>query len=166
MKLLTVLVGLFLALFVSACAVSPDVSAVTQVVNDSERAAQNALQGHGSVSDVQQYFATTLEGGNIDTEMVHHIAYSAPLVQPQVQSIRLDKFAISAVTVDSGNGNARVMYQIDITATNNGVAQTTTVTQNLLLIKTSTRGWRIQGADGAEATTDNGSAFLSNLMGQ
>ncbi len=166
MKLQVVLMAVLVALVVSACGADPDVQAVGKVVTDSELAAQNAMQGQGSLADVQTYFATTLEGGNTDIHMARHIAYSAPVARPPGQPLRLSNFAINAITIDSAQGEARVMYQIDITLWNGAVPTTTTVTQNLLLVKTPQRGWRIQGEDAADTGDGSDSSFLGNLLSQ
>ena len=166
MRLQVVLAAALIGLVVSACGASPDAQAVARVITDSEAAAQNAMQGRGSLADVQQYFANTLEGGNIDTQLARHIAYTAFAAQPPGKAVRISNFTINAISVDSNKGEARVMYQMDIAVGSGAGAQKTTVTQNLLLVKTPARGWRIVAGDGATASDTSGDTFLGNLMGQ
>ncbi len=158
--LLAALGGLVLA----GCA-SSDQVAVQQVVTDSERAAENALNGKGSADAIQQYFAAPTESGNTDPFMARHIAYSAVLDDTADGKIQLSKFAINSITLWPEVNEARVIYQVDMTATKNGTTQTETMTQSLLLTKTLTRGWLIMGSDGMETTTGDAS-FLGNLGGQ
>ncbi len=166
MKLRVLLMTVLVGLLVSACGASSDTQAVTQVVTDSATAAENAMQGKGTLADVEQYFANTLESGNIDTQMPAHIAFSAALANPPGKPLRMSNFTINAVSVNPQSGEARVMYQIDITVWNGAVPTTTTVTQNLLVVKTPSRGWRIQGGDGPTYADNSGYDFLGNLMGQ
>ncbi len=164
-KWLIWLSALVIALALSACGTSPDVNGVQQVVILSEDAAVKALNGQGSAADVQQYFATTLEGGNIDPEMARHIAYSAVLTGQTGGFVQLSNFQINSISVDSQAGTARVLYQVDIMVLRPDSKNTATVTQDLLLVKTPTRGWRIQGGDGPE-TGDGDNSFLGNLLQQ
>ncbi len=164
-KWLILVTALVLTLALAGCGTNPEVSAVEQVVNDSESAAVHALNGQGSLTDVDQYFATTLEGGNIDTNIARHIAYSAALGQQPPRFVQLSNFAINGVNVNPAKGEARVFYQVDITMMGPTGKSTATVTQNLLLVKTPTRGWRIVAGDGAE-TGDGDSTFLGNLLQQ
>ncbi len=164
-KLLILFSALILTLTLAGCGTNPEVSAAEQVVNDSESAAVRALNGQGKLTDVQQYFATTLEGGNTDTQMARHIAYSAALADQPPRFVQLSNFCINGVNVNAVKGEARVLYQIDITMMGPNGKNTATVTQNLLLVKTPTRGWRIVAGDGAQ-TGSGDSTFLGNLLSQ
>ncbi len=157
--------ALLLALVLSGCGTSPDVIAAEQVVTQSEGAAVKALNGQGSIADVEQYFATTLEGGNVDTQMANHIAYSAPLTKQTPGFVQLSNFQITGVNVDLQKREARVIYQVDVTITGANGKNTATVTQDLLLVKTPTRGWRIAAGDGPQ-TGDGDNTFLGNLLQQ
>ncbi len=156
---------LFLVLMLSACGTNPDVTAVEQVVLQSEQASVKAVNGQGSLADVEEYFATTLEGGNIDPNLARHIAYSAVLTGHTNGFVQLSNFQFNSVTVDSAAGEARVLYQIDITILRPDSKNTATVTQSLMLVKTPARGWRIQGGDGPDAGEGDNS-FLGNLLSQ
>ncbi len=164
-KYLLLLAGALLVVLVTACGTNPEVSAAEQVVIQSESAAVNALNGHGSVGEVEQYFATPLEGGNVDPNIVSHIAYSAPLVKQSTGFVQLSNLQINGVNMDLQKGEARVVYQVDITVTGRSGKNTATVTQNLLLVKTPTRGWRIVAGDGPQ-TGDGDNSFLGNLLQQ
>ncbi len=164
-KWLILVSALLLALMLSACGTNPDVNAVEQVVVQSEGAAVQALNGQGNVASIEKYFATTLEGGNTDSDMASHVAYSAVLTGHTDGLIQLSNFQINSVTVNSQTGEARVLYQIDITVLRPDSKNTATVTQDLLLVKTPSRGWRIQGGDGPQ-TGDGDNSFLGNLLSQ
>ncbi len=156
---------MLLVVLVSGCATNPEVTAVEQVVIQSEGAAESAINGQGSLANVQQYFATTLEGGNIDPQLARHIAYSAVLVQQTPGFADLSNLQITGVNVNLQEGEARVIYQVDITITGRNGKNTATVTQDLLLVKTPRRGWRIAGGDGPQ-TGDGDNSFLGNLLQQ
>ncbi len=163
-KYLLCLFAALLVLALAGCA-SSDQMAVQQVVTNSERAAENALNGKGSADAVRQYFAAPTESGNTDPFMDRHIAYSAVLTDAADGKIQLSKFAINSITLWPNVNEARVVYQVDMTVTKDGNKQTETMVQSLLLTKTPARGWLIMGADGMETTTGDAS-FLGNLGGQ
>ncbi len=156
---------LVIVLALAGCGTSPDVSAVEQVVTQSENAAVNVLNGKGSLADVQQYFATPVEGGNIDTQLANHIAYSAPLTTQTPGFVQLSNFQITGVNIDLQKREARLIYQVDITIMGRSGKNTATVTQDLLLVETPTRGWRIAAGDGPQ-TGDGDNSFLGNLLQQ
>ncbi len=163
--LLIVASALLLALVLAGCGTNSDVNEIEQVVTQSEGAAVKALNGQGSPADVEQYFATTLEGGNVDTQVANHIAYSAPLTKQTPGFVQLSNFQITGVNVDLQKREARVIYQVDITIMGRSGKNSATVTQDLLLVKTPARGWRIAAGDGPQ-TGDGDNTFLGNLLQQ
>ncbi len=164
-KYLLLLAGALLVVLVTGCGTNPEVSAAEQVVTQSESAAVNALNGHGSLADVQQYFATPLEGGNVDPNIASHIAYTAPLIKQAGGFVTLSNLTFNGVNIDMQKREARVMYQVDITIMGRSGKNTATVTQNLLLVDTPSRGWRIVAGDGPQ-TGDGDNTFLGNLLQQ
>jgi hypothetical protein len=137
-----------LLLGLSACQ-TPDESAVRQVVTDTERASADAFNGTGNATAVEQYFATPEEGANPLGMENTRDRFLAALQEQGTGSLRiqLQNFQITSVQVDSGVGQARVTYQVYAIITQNGRVTRLTVTQDLALRKTPTRGWRINGGD-------------------
>ncbi len=162
-KYLLPIIGVLLMVLVAGCA-SSDEMAVQQVVTDSEKAAENALNGQGDRNAVEQYFANPLESGNTDPWMAQRIMFDQVVGRYHYGQVKLSKFAINSVTLWPEVNEARVNYQVDVTIVQNLVPTTETVTQDLLLTKT-TRGWLIMGSNGAETTTGDAS-FIGNLGGQ
>jgi hypothetical protein len=142
------LVLALLLLALTACA-SGDESAVRQVVTEAERAAEEALNGTGDAAAVEQYFATPEEGANPLGMENTRDAFRKVLQEQKSGSlyIQLRNFQITSVQIEEGLGQARVTYQVDVTLTRNNQVGTATVTQDLALRKTPTRGWRLNGGD-------------------
>ncbi len=74
-----------------------------------------------------------------------------------VSPVTVANFKITQVEVHSEAGLSRVRYQLELTIVHGDQNSSATVTQDLALLKTATRGWRISGGDPAQ---------LSNVIGQ
>ncbi len=147
-----------LTLALSACA-SADDGAVRQVVTDEDRAVESTLDAQSTAASIDSYFATPAEGAN-DTGLGNTLGALRALLNDHVSGasrVELTNFRITQVEVHSEANLARVQYQVDLTIVHGDQNGSATVTQDLALLKTRTRGWRISGGDAPQ---------LSNVVGQ
>lgn len=142
-----------LALVLAACA-SSDESGVRGVVIGADRAMEEAFNGKGDIAAVEQYFATADEGANpaglLNTRDSLRKAFDDHSRGSTL--IEFSNFRITQLQVHSSAGLAKVTYQIDARMVHNGNISTVTVTQDLALLRTKTRGWRISGGDAAQVS--------------
>ncbi len=142
-----------LALLLAASG-NPDEGEVRGVVINADRAMEEAINGKGDIAAVEQYFATPEEGahpgGLANTRDALWKAFGD---HPRAFAlIEFSNFRIAEVQVHSSSGLAKVTYQIDVRMVHNGNVSTRTVTQDLALLRTHTRGWRISGGDAAQVS--------------
>ncbi len=138
---------------------SPNEGEVRGVVINADRAMEEAFSSKGDIAAVEQYFATPEEGadpgGLANTRDALWKAFGD---HPRASAlIEFSNFRIADVQVHSSSGLAKVTYQIDVRMVHSGNVGTATVTQDLALLKTKTRGWRISGGDAPQ---------VSNVVGQ
>ena len=147
-----------LALLLAACG-NPDESEVRGVVVSADRAMEDAFNGKGDITAVEQYFATPNEGANAAGLTNTRDALRKAFDDHSRGStlIQFSNFRVTQVEVHSSARLAKVTYQLDVRMVHNGNVGTATVTQDLALLKTQTRGWRISGGDAAQ---------VSNVVGQ
>jgi hypothetical protein len=146
-----------LILALTACQSASD-REVRQVVIDAEHAAQDVFDGKADAATVEQYFARPEEGAN-PLGMVNTLNAFQSLSSDHTNGfthVQLSNFQITGVQVDEAIGQARVTYQVDVQLIQNGQAGQATVTQNLALLRTPARGWRINGGDKAQLSNGEG----------
>ena len=137
-----------LAIALTACA-SADESAVRQVVTDAENALEAALNREASAAVFEQYFATPQEGANA-AGLVETRDRWRKLLRDHVSGVSLvqiSNFRITNIQIHESGGLARVTYEMDLRIVHGTQQGNATLTQNLALLKTATRGWRISGGD-------------------
>lgn len=142
-----------LALALTACG-SSDENDVRSVVAGADSAMETAFNGKGDISAVDQYFATLDEGANAAGMTNTRDALRKAFDDHSRGStlIQFSNFRITQVEVHSSAGLAKVTYQIDARMVHNGNVSTVTATQDLALLRTKTRGWRISGGDAAQVS--------------
>jgi hypothetical protein len=150
--------ALVLLLLPLAACRSTSERAVRQVVIDAEQAAQDVFDGKADAPTVEVYFARPEEGAN-PLGMTNTLNTFSSIVSDQttgITHVQLTNFQITDVQVDEGKGQARVTYQVDVELMDNGQVGKATVTQDLALLRTPARGWRINGGDKAQLSNAEG----------
>ncbi len=66
--------------------------------------------------------------------------------------VQISNFRVTSVQIHETGGLARVTYQMDIRIVHGTQQGSALWMQNLALIKTAARGWRIQGGDAPQVS--------------
>ncbi|MBI3915109.1 MAG: hypothetical protein HY327_13100, partial [Chloroflexi bacterium] len=120
---------------------------------------EDAIDGKLAVAALNPYFATPEEGANAQGLINTRDAFQK-MVNDHVSGVslvQLSNFRITEVQIHQSGGLARVKYQMDIRIVHGTEQGTATLTQDLALLKTAWRGWRISGGDTAQ---------VSNVVGK
>ena len=144
-----ILVAALLAVALTAYGGNPEENAVRGVVRNAEQALEDAVNGKGDIATISQYYATSEEGAHA-AGLVNTRDAFVKMVNDHVSGVSLlqiSNFRITDVSVHESAGLARVTYQMDIRIVHGAQQGTATISQNLALLKTATRGWHISGGD-------------------